>query len=1234
MTMWQEYIRASSVEQALQTLARWQGQARIIAGGTDLVLNAREGKEESPACAIDITTIPGIDAIEEEGDWIVVGAGVTFHNLWTSELVNRHGHVLAEAARSVGAWAIQNMGTLGGNVVTALPAGDGSIALLALGAEAEVARLDGRRWVAVSSLFAGQGQSKIDPTRELITRFRWRKPGARQSSAYERIAKRETMALPIACCGVDLQLTEDLEHIAWARIALGPVAETPFRAICAEDALRGAACEDAAYVYASEQAAYACTLRTSRLRATKEYREQVVEVLFQRALKRAVETARAGASPSVAGRFHSDWSWSGGGVPGGTGETVTFFLNGAERTLPAQPGATLAQVLREDLHLTGTKVSCDEGDCGACTVLVDGQAVVSCLYPLHKAHGRHILTIEGVAREGKLHPVQEAFIRHDAIQCGFCTPGMVLAALALLEKVPEPSPEEIKRALGNNYCRCTGYVKIVQAIQDAGAVLSGARPALSGRAVPRKDAVRRVTGEEVYAADAHLEGMLHGKIVWSNYPHARIVRVDTTAAEAVPGVVRILTYCDVTGKNLFGSMGYDQPVFAEDRVLFLGEAVAVVLAETLAAAEEGARQVHVEYETLPVIATARDALRVDAPVLKGEDNVFHRTRVVKGDVAAGFAMADVVVENDYATQPVEHAFLETESGFAVVEDGVVTVYQATQYPAGDRQQLADVLGLPLDRVRVVQTPVGGAFGGKMDITIQPFLALGAYLTGRPVKIVLTRPESIRMHVKRHPYWLHYKLGATRDGRLVAMEATLLADGGAYRSTTDDVLEQATVFSSGPYAIPNVLVTGKAVRTNNVSSGAMRGFGANQVCFAMESLMDELAHALGMDPFELRRRNVLEVGSELVTGQVLRHSIGARQVLEAAEVALKKSRLPAPRPGKRIGVGVAAGTKNVGIGIGADDSVDAAMELLPDGILFLRHGAVDLGQGSNTVMCQIAARTMGVHYDLVQHITGDTTEGREGGITAASRQTFVTGRAVMEAATLFKARLIEYAAEVYGVRPERLLLTEEGQFIDLENERALGKLADVAHRAAERGEQVAVFYHHAPQTTYRILSDERRQELGLDQDSYINYPALCYVCQVAVVEVDEETGHVDVLKVIAAHDAGVAINRTAIEGQIEGAVFMGLGYALTEEFVQDGGWVVSDSLHKIALPRSTLPTEVVPLIVEDPDPGGPFGAKGLAEAGAVPTAPAICNAIYDAVGVRIRELPATKDKVVAGLLALD
>jgi len=512
--MWKEYYLATSVEEALQALDRWHGKARLIAGGSDLVIDAREGKY-TPECVVDTTRIPGLDTIEEDGDFVVVGANATFHNLWTAPVVNRMGHVLAEAAHHVAAWSIQNVGTLAGNVVTAQPAGDGSIALVALGAEAEIARLDGdapetggrsnggngRRWIAVSSLFAGPGKSRLDPTKEMITRFRWRKPGLRQASAYERIAKREVMALPIACCGVDLQLTEDLEHVAWARIALGPVAETPFRATCAEDYLRGARCAEVDYAYAAEQAVYACTLRTSRLRATREYREKIVEVLVRRALNRAVEAARSGAQPSVAGRFSWDRSWSEVKAKQPSDGRIMFILNGEERTVEAKPGATLGHVLREELGLTGTKIGCDEGECGACTVLVDGQPVVSCLYPVVKVHGRRVQTIEGVARGDELHPVQQAFLYHDAIQCGYCMPGMVLAALALLKDVPDPTPEEIKEGLGNNFCRCTGYVKIIEAIQDAAAVMHGEKSELSRKALPRKDAFARVTGREKYAGD-------------------------------------------------------------------------------------------------------------------------------------------------------------------------------------------------------------------------------------------------------------------------------------------------------------------------------------------------------------------------------------------------------------------------------------------------------------------------------------------------------------------------------------------------------------------------------------------------------------------------------------------------------------------------------------------------------------------------------------------------------------
>ena len=1227
--MWKNYYFASSVEDAINMLAHWKGKARLMAGGSDLVIDVKKGKH-APECIIDTTRIPGLDGIIEKDGYIYVGANVTFHNIWTSPLVNQNGSVLAEAAYRVAAWSVQNVGTLAGNVVSAQPAADGSIALVALGAEAEILSLNGSHWYAVSSLYAGLGKSRLDPTREMITRFRWRKPESLQASAYERIAKREVMSLPIACCGVDLKLTADQKQIDWVRISLGPVAETPFRATCAEDFLKGAECNSETYKLAAEQAVFACVFRTSQLRATSEYRSEVVQVMIERALNRAVEIVQHGNKPNVAGNFTWERKWSDGKNLRDSDGKITFTLNGVERSVEAAHDTMLSYLLREDLGLTGTKEACGEGECGACTVLVDNQPVVSCIFPAFKVHGRNVMTIEGVAKGGHLHPVQEALLYNDAVQCGYCIPGMVLASMSLLENSPDPSPEEIKIGLGNNYCRCTGYKKIIEAVSDAAAVIRGDQEKVIQKTRPRKDAEAKLTGEVQYAGDMSFEGMLHGKIVWSEHPHAEIISIDTSESESLPGVVKVITSKDVPGKNLFGSMGYDQPALAEDKVLFVGEAVAVVFAESKEIAEKGAGKVKVEYRPLQGVFNPEQALNPDAPILKGEDNVFHRSLVEKGNIESGFAQADVIIEDDYSTQAVEHAYLETESGIGLMDDDVVTVYQATQWPPGDQVQLADILGLPKEKIRVIQTTVGGAFGGKMDLTIQPLLALGAYLTGRPVKIVLERSESIRMHVKRHPYYMHYKLGATKDGKFVALEAQLVADGGAYRSTGDDVLEQATIFSSGPYEIPNVRVTGVAVRTNNVTRGAMRGFGAQQITFAMESQVARLAQTLGMDPFELRRINAYDVGSTLVTGQVLNYCVGAKPTLEAAEAGLKRYKLPEPKKGKRIGVGVASGMKNVGLGLGNDDSVYSSMELLENGMLMLRHGAIDLGQGAASVMQEIAARAIGVNYDLVNSITGDTQKGLDGGITAASRQTHITGQAVYDVSIKFKELILGFAGNAYDVAPSNIELTKDGNFIDSAKGTVFGTLQELAAVAKQKDEELRFDYHYLPKKTYRILSKEQQEAAKLDSDSYINYPSFCNGCQVAIVEVDEDTGQVDVLNIIAAHDSGTAIRLSSVEGQIEGGVFMGIGYALTEDFIEDKGIVLSDSLYKLTLPRSTNPAHVEAIVVEQCQPCGPFGAKGMGEAAYVPTAAAIINAIDDAVGVRIKNLPASREKVLTAL----
>ena len=911
-------------------------------------------------------------------------------------------------------------------------------------------------------------------------------------------------------------------------------------------------------------------------------------------------------------------------------QIISLYVNSSPYQIDIGPKTTLLEVLRDDvptgvgLHLTGTKNGCGQGHCGTCTVIVDGRAVRSCIYKASRADGARVETVEGLAEDGELHPLQRAFIEHGAVQCGFCTPGMIMAAKALLDTNPHPSEDEIKKALKRNLCRCTGYTRIIQAIRGA---VEGTPPQLPatesplaavGCPVRRPDARAKVTGEATFAADLYLEGMLHAKVLRSKYPHARLLRVDTSKAKALPGVAAVLTADDVPGARNHGIVIPDWPVLAYDKVRYVGDAIALVAAETEEIAEQALELIQVDYEPLPVVTSPQEALAPDAPLVHDGGNLLKHIQVRKGDAEKGFAEADVIVEREYRTPSLDHAFLEPEAGVATIdEEGKITIHVGSQIPFADRRQIAASLAIPEEKVRVKATQVGGAFGGKEDISVQIHVALLAQATGRPVKLVFTRQESMIVHPKRHATTIRLRTAATRDGQLTAVQAEIYGDAGAYASLSEHVMTRTATHAAGPYDVPNVKIDCYAAYTNNVPAGAFRGFGVPQSAFAVESQMDILAEKLGLSPFELRRKNALRVGATTATGQVLRESVGLLETINRVEEAISNTQYPICNI--QSGWGIACAYKNVGLGGGAPDCAGAEVELTDDeGQLrwhaIVRAGAAEVGQGLVGVLALVAAEELGLPYDQVEVLVADTDQTLDGGATTASRQSFITGNAVRLAAQRVREALAQAASEELDAAPDSLAF-KDGRIHA--GERSIS-LAQAVALAKEEGREVrASVVYEAPKTV----------PLGEVGDMHF---AFGYATQAALVEVDTDTGDVEVLKVIAAHDVGRALNPLAVAGQIEGGVVMGLGIALQEEFVMEEGVPTSTSLARYKIPTIERTPEIVPIIVEDKASEGPYGAKGIGEIPSIPTAPAIINAIYNATGIRIYSLPATPKKVLDAL----
>lgn len=969
---------------------------------------------------------------------------------------------------------------------------------------------------------------------------------------------------------------------------------------------------------------------------------------------------------------------------------VSFRVNGAVVDVETDPMRRLADVLRDDLRLIGTKIGCNAGDCGACTVRIDGRQACACLVPVAQVAGSDVLTVEGLAAKAPspasstptanaadtaspaeaaaaatvtadapgqfsdLGALQWAFLEGGAAQCGICTPGMLMAADDLLARAPSPTEQEIADGLGGVLCRCTGYRKIVEAVVAAGQVVVATRASRVGsggairrsRAVPepsagravgsrmaKVDGLERVRGSAVYGADESPAAFLAVRAIRSPHARARFSIGDLSPLrDRHPGLACVLVAADIPGQNRYGiyPSGKDQPALADGEVRHRGEAVAALVGDAATIELIRDAEIPIVWEPLAPVTDMEAAEAPGAPVLHAHapGNVLVRGRVARGDLARALAASAVTADVSVETTFVEHAYIEPEAGSARRVGDRIELFVSTQTPYMDRDEVALVLGIRPDQVRIIPSAVGGGFGGKLDLSVHPLIATAAWLLHHPVRAVWSRPESMAASPKRHPARIRATGGADAQGRLTGIRFHGDFDTGAYASWGPTVANRVPVHAAGPYEVPAVLATTKAIHTNNPPAGAFRGFGVPQAAIAHEALMDDLAGQLGIDPLEFRHRNALRAGSTTATGQVLRASAGLAACLEALRPHWERRRAVAEtwnaeagRAGRPLRRGVGIGAMWYGIG-NTSMTNPSTMELGidRDGTVTLYSGAVDIGQGASTVMVQIAADALGVPASTISLVSGDTDRTADAGKSSASRQTFVSGNA---------ARL---AGE--DLRSQLLRLAEAGEGATIELGHGTATVTEDAARAmvinlAELPPVAANDAGAAPVLLGRGCFDPTTTPLDADGqgDPYQTY---AFGAQIAEVEVDLELGTTRVRHVVAAHDVGRAINPVQVEGQIHGGIAQGIGLALMEAYVPGR----TENLHDYLIPTvGDVPT-IECLLIEDAEPAGPYGAKGVGEPALVPTAPAILGAIHHAAGVRITSIPATPDRVRAAIRARD
>lgn len=892
---------------------------------------------------------------------------------------------------------------------------------------------------------------------------------------------------------------------------------------------------------------------------------------------------------------------------------VALMVNGRNERVAASPFVTLADALR--CHgLTGTKIGCEAGDCGACTVLLDGKAVYSCLVSTAQAVGCDIRTIESVTDDVLAERLVDAFVTHGAAQCGICTPGMIAAARSLLQANPRPSVDEIETAIGGVLCRCTGYRKIVEAVAAVatGAVLPSSEIEVGSRAA--NDAARlAASGMAQFGADYAPADALSVRVIRSPHAHGRFSFGDLDAFRRAKGLEAILTSADVPGANSFGVFPNtkDQPVFAEAHVRFRGEAVAALVGTDDALAAIDDADFPVRWTALTPLIGTDAALADDAPAIHSRipDNVLTRGNLKRGDVERGHASAAAIASGAFETGFVEHAYIEPEAGYAIGTGEHVQIAACTQAPYMDREDVARVLGIPETEVRITPTACGGGFGGKLDVSVQPILAVALAKVRKPVRIVYSRIESMASTTKRHPAKITAKASADADGRLVAYEMSGEFNTGAYASWGPTVANRVPIHAHGPYNVPNVWNRTRAVFTNEPPSGAFRGFGVPQAAIANECLMDDLAAQLDMDRWQIRRINALGNGDTTASGQTLLQSAGLPECLDALKPAWDEALAAAAAhnatdPRHKRGAGIACmwyGCGNTAL----PNPSEMQVTLERDGRVVIWSGAVDIGQGVSTVLKQIVQTALAIDGVRVEvcDVVGDTHLTLDAGKTSASRQTFVSGNAARLAALDLRS-VFERAANVATGAPMRF--ADGAVIVGRSDERRL-----------EIDESVGGFGRYDPETT------------PLDENGQgIPYATYGFAAQIAEVMVDTALGTTKVLHIHAAHDVGRAINPMLVEGQIHGGIAQGLGLALMEEYIPGR----TENLHDYLIPTAGDVPPITTHIIEDPDPAGPFGAKGVGEPALIATAPAILSAIRHATGVTMRRVPVLPHRLWEALQA--